>query len=100
MPTRSRLPLAWLNLVHNRGRLLVSATGIAFAVVLIHLEIGFLDAMYEAQVAMLRLLDADVIICSRAKQSMVINEPFTRRRLYQAEAVAGVESAHPLYVEF
>ena len=48
MPRPRRLPLAWLNLTHSRRRLLTAALGIAFAVVLIHLEIGFLDAMYEA----------------------------------------------------
>jgi putative ABC transport system permease protein len=93
-----RTPLAWLNLTHDRRKLLTSAGGVAFAVLLMFLFSGFKNALYDSQVQVLKLLNADIVITSTLKYTMFVPEQFARRRLYQARAFAGVEAAYPLYI--
>ncbi|MEO0356655.1 MAG: DevC protein, partial [Cyanobacteria bacterium P01_A01_bin.3] len=40
-----RTPIAWLNLVHERSRLLVAIAGVSFAVLLVFMNLGFLGAL-------------------------------------------------------
>jgi putative ABC transport system permease protein len=96
----SHIALAWLNLTYHKRRFTVSLLGIAFAVVLMYMEVGFLNALYDSQVELLRWLNADLILTSKAKYTMTISDPLPRHRLYQARAVAGVAGAYPLYVDF
>ncbi len=92
-----KLPLAWLNLTHDRNRLLASSGGIAFAVLLMFMQMGFRGGMLDSQVKVLRDLRADLIITNSLKYTMAVKEPFARRRLYQALEVEGVEAARALY---
>ena len=45
---RLRTPLAWKNLTHDLRRLFVAVSGVAFAVILIFMELGFLNALHAA----------------------------------------------------
>ena len=58
---------------------------------------GFENALYDSQVQLLKLLNGDVMVVSTLKNNMFVPEQFARRRLYQAQAYAGVEAAYPLY---
>lgn len=98
MPAR-RTFLAWRNLVHDRRRLLLALGGIGFAVLLMCMQLSFQQALFDSTLALVRALNADLVITSQAKYTVVVREPFTRRRLYQALACQGVETAYPLYVE-
>jgi putative ABC transport system permease protein len=40
-----KTPLAWLNLVHDKTRTLVAIAGVAFAVVLMLMQLGFLNSV-------------------------------------------------------
>ncbi|NET38404.1 MAG: FtsX-like permease family protein [Cyanothece sp. SIO1E1] len=93
-----RTPLAWLNLVHNRRKLVTSLGGVAFAVLLMFMFTGFKNALYDSQVQVLQRFNADIVIISRLKTAMFIPQFFARRRLYQAQAFEGVESAYALYI--
>jgi putative ABC transport system permease protein len=42
-----RTPLGWLQLKHDRGRLMVALAGIAFADVLMFMQLGFQNALYN-----------------------------------------------------
>jgi putative ABC transport system permease protein len=93
-----RTPLAWLNLTHDRRKLLTSLGGVAFAVLLMFLFSGFKNALYDSQIQTLKLLNADIVITSTLKYNMFVPEQFARRRLYQAQAFDGVEAAYPFYI--
>jgi putative ABC transport system permease protein len=43
-----RTPLGWLQLNHDRGRLFVALAGIAFADVLMFMQLGFQNALYDS----------------------------------------------------
>jgi putative ABC transport system permease protein len=93
------LLLAWSNLAHHRGRFVASTAGVGFAVFLMFMELGFLQALFDGQLTWMRKLNADLVITSKAWWASAFSEPFPRGRLAQARAAAGVRAAYPLYVQ-
>jgi len=94
-----RTPLAWKNLTHQPRRLFVAVSGVAFAVILIFMEVGFLNALLESTVQVLRRLRGEIVLISRAQYALVAGERFDIRRLYAAREVGGVAAAIPVYIE-
>lgn len=94
-----RVPLAWKNLTHDRRRLLAALAGVGFAVLLMCMQLGFRNALFDSTVALLEQLNADLILVSTARYSLSMHETFSRRRLYQALACPGVVAAEPVYIE-
>jgi putative ABC transport system permease protein len=94
-----RLPLAWLQLIDHKGRLLTSIAGIAFAVVLMFLQLGFRNGFYDSQLQLVRGFNATLVILNKAKNGMNVTEPFPRQRVFQARGAPGVEAVYALYVE-
>jgi putative ABC transport system permease protein len=94
---RRRTPLGWLQLSHEKGRLAVALAGIAFADVLMFMQLGFQTALYDSNTRLNRALQADIILVSPQARNMQNLFTFSRRRLYQAMAVSGVQSAEPFY---
>jgi len=92
-----RTPLALLNLIHDRKKFLTSLGGVAFAVLLMLLFNGFKNALYDSQTQLLQQLNGDIVIINRLKENMFVPRSFARRRLYQAQALAGVEGAYAIY---
>ncbi|HEY4309221.1 MAG TPA: ABC transporter permease DevC [Pirellulales bacterium] len=96
---RQRIPLAWKNLVHQPRRLIVAVCGIGFAVVLMFMQLGFRNALFDSTVALHRLLDADLVLTSTARYTLSVKETFSRRRLAQALGCPKIAAAWPLYIE-
>jgi putative ABC transport system permease protein len=94
-----RVPLSWLNLTHDKLRLVARVLGTAFAVFLLFTELGFWNALREAPVQLIRQWNGQLVLVSQAHYTLAIKEPFPRRRLAQACAVAGVQNAFPIYLE-
>jgi putative ABC transport system permease protein len=94
---RHRTPLGWLQLRHDRGRLLVALAGIAFADVLMFMQLGFQNALYDSNTRLSRSLQTDLVLVSPQMRNMQFLATFSRRRLYQALDVSGVQSASALY---
>src|SRR5262245_3460862 len=95
----TRTPLAWRNLVNSRARLIASVGGVAFAVVLMFLEMGFLNGLYDSQSYVVEQFNADLVIVHTHKEAVVPKVPFPRSRLEQAKGHPDVAAAYPLYVE-
>jgi putative ABC transport system permease protein len=93
-----RTPLGWLQLRHERSRLLVAMAGITFADVLIFMQLGFMGALFESSVLLHRQLAANAVILSANARNWQYSGSFTRRRLLQAEDVTGVADTQALYV--
>lgn len=92
-----RTPLGWLQLSHEKSRLLVALSGIAFADVLMFMQLGFETALYDSNTRLHRSLQADIVLISPQARNLQSMSSFSRRRLYQAMDVPGVKSAEPLY---
>ena len=77
----SKIPLAWLQLTRHKLRLVVALCGIAFAAVLIFMQLAFLDSLFESQTALHRRLNADLVII-HANIRTLSKAPFTFPRQY------------------
>ena len=93
-----RVPLAWLQLTHHKGRFLVALAGVAFAVILMFMQLGFQDALYEDAITIHKTLRADLILISPKSVALFGTSTFPRRRLYDALEVDGVATASPFYL--
>jgi putative ABC transport system permease protein len=93
-----RTPLGWLQLNHEKSRLWVALAGIAFADVLMFMQLGFQNALYDSNTRLNRAVQADIVLLSPKARNTQTLSTFSRRRLYQAMDTPGVQSANALYV--
>ncbi|HEY2529686.1 MAG TPA: ABC transporter permease DevC [Xanthobacteraceae bacterium] len=94
------VPLAWRNFAANKQRMLRSAAGIGFAVLLMLMQLGFEQAFYDSSLAVIRGLDGDILIQSVHKYQFATRDPFPIADLDAARKVTGVASARPLYADW
>jgi putative ABC transport system permease protein len=94
------VPLAWRNLVANKQRLLRSAGGIGFAVLLMVMQLGFEQAFFNSALEVIRGLDGDILIQSVHKYQFATRDPFPASALGTARGVPGVASSRPLYADW
>lgn len=94
------LSLAWYNLTQDWKRLSLYVAGITIAVLLVFVQLGFENALLDSNVLLLDHLDADLLLISSTRRSLVVRDTFSRRRLAEAAAVAGVRSAHALFLDY
>ena len=93
-----KTPLAWLQLMKQKTRLAVALAGIAFADVLMFVQMGLLDSLYDGATQPLRLMKTDLVILNPQAKTLTDLPSFPRERLYQALGYEGVASVSPLYV--
>ncbi|QDU87705.1 FtsX-like permease family protein [Pirellulimonas nuda] len=93
-------PLAWKNLTHDKPRLVVIVAGIGFAVLLMFMQTGFENSLFDSQVQLVDALKGDLFIISRARFALAAEKRFPRDLLLRAQSVPGVEAAMPLYTEY
>ncbi|NJN07916.1 MAG: FtsX-like permease family protein [Richelia sp. RM2_1_2] len=92
-----RTPLGWLQLSRQKGRLLVALSGVAFADLLMLMQLGFQSALFNSATRLHDSLNADLVLLSPQALNLQDLSTFTRRRLYQAMDVPGVATAEPMY---
>jgi len=85
-------------LLHERSRLVASVGGIAFALLLMLLQVGFRNALLDSSLELIRQLDADIVVFHKAKNPFMSRNRMPMERLYQALSVEGVETAHPMWM--
>jgi putative ABC transport system permease protein len=91
------VPLGWRQLAHKPLRLMVAVAGIALAVLLIMMQLGFRSALFESTLRFHERFQYDVALFSPDSVFIVRPAPFSIRRLYQAlgdEQVADVSPVH------
>ncbi len=92
-----RIPLAFLMLIRQPVRLAVALAGISFAGILMFMQLGFRDGLFDASIVIHRLFDADIVLISPRSTSSVSMAGFPRRRLIQAMAAPEVEGITPVH---
>ena len=78
-------------------RALTAVAGVAFAVILIFMQLGFERALFESAVRFHTRLTGEIVLISPQMDYLVSTKPFPRRRLYQALGFRGVASVRPIY---
>ena len=94
--SRRGIPLASLMLIRQPVRLAVALAGISFAGILMFMQLGFRDGLFDASVTVHRLFDADIVLISPRSTSSVSMAGFPQRRLVQAMALSEVEGITPV----
>lgn len=94
------IPLAWLQLQRERMRLLIALAGIGFAVILMFIQLGFQDALFDSSVRLHINMQGDIFLISPQSTSLIAMRSFSQRRLYQAYGMPGVASISPIYLDF
>jgi putative ABC transport system permease protein len=91
--------LGWMQLRHQKLRTAVAIMGIAFAVILILMQLGFRTSLFESAVRYQQRLNYDIALFSTESSYIVRPASFSSRRLYQALGVDGVEAVTPVYMQ-
>jgi putative ABC transport system permease protein len=97
---RRRIPLAWLLLVRQPARLAIALAGIGFAGILMFMQLGFRDGLFDASVIIHRLFDADLVLVSPRTISSISMASFPEGRLVQSLADPDVAAMTPVQWEF
>ncbi|MEG5019858.1 ABC transporter permease DevC [Microcoleus sp. AT8-B5] len=93
-----KTPLAWLQVTREKTRLAVAIAGIAFADILIFVQLGFQDALFDSAVKPHQSLQTDLVLINPQFETFAAVKDFNRERLYQAQGVEGVKSVTSLYI--
>lgn len=93
-----KTPVAWQQLIKERTRLLVAVAGIGFADMLMFVQLGFQDSLYDSATLPHRLLQADLVLINPQFKSLTSVQSFSRTRLHQARGQAGVQSVSSIYI--
>ncbi|MDJ0844087.1 ABC transporter permease DevC [Crocosphaera sp.] len=93
-----KTPLAWLQLTHEKTRLLVALAGITFADVLMFMQLGFRDALFDSSVKLHQSLDGDIFMLNSKTDTLTGIRSFSQRRLYETLGVDQIENVTPVYI--
>ncbi|AFZ32765.1 DevC protein [Gloeocapsa sp. PCC 7428] len=94
-----RTPLAWRQLLKEKTRLLVALAGIGFADMLIFVQLGLLDSLFDSATKSHQNLQADLVLINPQFQTLFYVKNFPRERLLQTLSYDGVASVRSLYVD-
>lgn len=90
--------IAWHNTFHNPKRAAAALAGVTFSVLLVLMQLGFLDSFKRLCVRVYDYLDFDLIIISEQYENLDNAGVFDKVRLMQAKSVPGVAAIMPLNV--
>ena len=93
-----RLPIGWLQLTHSRGRFAAALAGVAFANVLVFVQLGIMNSMATATLKPYGFFHADIMISASDANSMTEGGNVARQWLFQALADPDVINGTGLYV--
>lgn len=79
-----RLPIGWLQLTHSRTRFSAALAGVAFANVLVFVQLGIMNSMATATLKPYSFFQADIMISASDANSMTEGSNVARQWLFQA----------------
>lgn len=91
-----RVFLAWHNVLANGRRLLAAAAGIGFAILLVFVQVGSIDAIRRASTLVFDAMDFDLILVSNEYQYLNRTGSILSTHLAQARVVPGIERVAPM----
>lgn len=93
-----KTPIAIHNLWHQGAKTAVSIGGVAFALLLVFMQLGFMGAVSHTATNVLEKLKFDILI--RGQDYVHLYEPgqIDRKWLRVAESTEGVAAAHPFWI--
>ena len=93
-----RLPIGWLQLTHNRTRFAAAIAGVAFANVLVFVQLGIMNSMAVATLKPYEFFRADIIISAADANALADGGNVARQWMLQALADPDVTGGMGLFV--
>lgn len=93
-----RLPIGWLQLTHKRGRFFAALSGVAFANVLVFVQLGIMNSMGTATLRPYEFFHADVMISAHDANALADGGNVARQWMLQAFADPDVTAGMGLFV--
>ncbi|MGJ5620449.1 FtsX-like permease family protein [Sulfitobacter sp. MF3-043] len=93
-----RLPIGWLQLTHSRPRFAAALAGVAFANVLVFVQLGIMNSMATATLKPYGFFQADIMISASDANSMTEGGNVARQWLFQALGDADVTAGTGLFI--
>jgi len=94
-----RLPVGFLQLTHNRARFAAALAGVAFANVLVFVQLGLAGAMYESVATPYRLFQPSLLLMSpHGSETLTDAATMPRQRLFHALVHPDIAEGAPVYL--
>ena len=93
-----RLPIGWLQLVHQRGRFAAALSGVAFANVLVFVQLGLMSSMGVSTLRPYQFFQGDILISAADANTLVDGGNVARQWMLQALADPDVVDGMGLFV--
>jgi putative ABC transport system permease protein len=93
-----RLPIGWLQLTHKRGRFMAALSGVAFANVLVFVQLGIMNSMGTATLRPYEFFSADIMISAHDANALAEGSNVARQWMLQAFADPDVIAGMGLFV--
>ncbi len=93
-----RTPIAWQNTLQDKVRTIVALGGVSFSILLIFMQVGFLDAARKNASIVFPFLDFDLIVISSAYLTLPRSDSINPYRTIQAASVVGVREAESMFI--
>jgi putative ABC transport system permease protein len=94
------IPVAWLQLTHQKVRLAATLAGLSFVAILLFIQLAFQDALFGSAVRVHENVNAELVMLSDQYEALTAQQSFPLSRLYQTLAFDRVESITPVYFQF
>lgn len=92
--------LAWSNTTADMQRLLVRCSGVTFAVVLMFMQTGFRNALFDSNVRIMEeKITADIVIRIKSRFMLSSGQQMPLQSVITARSCEGVVAAEPVYIE-
>ncbi len=73
---KRKIPLAWLQLSREKARMGVAIAGIAFADVLMFLQLGIREALFDGAVQLHNSLEGEIVLVSSRYKALISLDQF------------------------
>ncbi len=93
-----RLPIGWLQLTHSRTRFAAALAGVAFANVLVFVQLGIMTAMATATLKPYGFMQADIMISASDANALTEGGNVARQWLFAAMADPDVQGGTGIFV--
>ncbi|MBX3617632.1 MAG: ABC transporter permease DevC [Nitrosomonas sp.] len=90
--------LAWRQLVFDRTKLVAAIFGVMFACVLVFMQLGFRDSLYDSAISAPLKLTGDLFLMHKQTEAMWRPAKFPRRELMRALGHPAVVDVIPVYL--
>ncbi len=93
-----RLPIGWLQLTHNKTRLIAAIGGVTFANILVLVQLGIMGSFNDSIRMSYEVIQGDILISAHDSNTFREGSHIPRQWGFRALSVPGVTAATPVFL--